>query len=142
YEPALDQILKDFHAEDKDSLGALSISIHTLGYSIGPWIVAPVSEIYGRIWLLRVAYLVFPLTFVGCGASRSIGALIAFRTIMGFAGIVFLLLGAAIVPDIMPEHRRGISLGTRLTGAGLVRPIMGDYIAERTTWRCIFWVCV
>jgi MFS family permease len=53
--------------------------LYTLGYCIGPLIVAPVSEIYGRIWLLRVAYLVFPLTLVGCGASRSIGAFIALR---------------------------------------------------------------
>jgi MFS family permease len=49
YEPGLDQILHDFHAQDKDSLGALSISIYTLGYCIGPLIVAPVSKIYGRI---------------------------------------------------------------------------------------------
>lgn len=120
YELGLDQILHDLKADHKDSLGALSISIYTLGYCIGPLIVAPLSEIYGRIWLLRVAYLVFPLTLVGCGASRSIGALIVFRAIMGFAGIVFLLLGAAIIPDIMPKERRGISLGTMLTGAGLV----------------------
>jgi MFS family permease len=121
YEPALEQILRDFHAEDKHSLGTLSISIYTLGYCIGPLIVAPVSEIYGRIWPLRVAYLVFPLTLVGCGASRNLGAFVTCRAIMGFAGIVFLLLGAAIVPDIMPKERRGISLGAILSGAGLVR---------------------
>jgi len=107
YEPGLDQTLHEFYAQDKDYLGALSISMYTLGYCIGPLIVAPISEIYGRIWLLRAAYLVFPLTLVGCGASRSIGAFIAFRAIMVFAGIVFLLLGAAIVPDIMPKERRG-----------------------------------
>lgn len=90
YEPGLDRILRDFHAQDKDSLGALSIWIYTLGYCTGSLIVAPVSEIYGRIWLLRVAYLVFTLTLVGCGASQCIGAFIAFRAIMGFAGIVFL----------------------------------------------------
>jgi MFS family permease len=107
----------------------LSISIYTLGYCIGPLIVAPVSEIYGRIWLLRLAYLLFPLTLVGCGASRSIGVFIAFRAIMGFAGIVFLLLGAAIVPDIMPKERRGISMGAMLTGAGLVRVLLLRRIA-------------
>jgi hypothetical protein len=53
YEPGLDQILHDFHAQDKDSLGALSISIYTLGYCIGHLIVAPVSKVYGRICLLR-----------------------------------------------------------------------------------------
>lgn len=132
YEPALDQILRDFHAQDKDSLGTLSISIYTLGYCIGPLIVAPISEIYGRIWLLRVAYVVFPLTLIGCGASRSIGAFIAFRAIMGFAGIVFLLLGAAIVPDIMPKEKRGLSLGTMLTGAGLVRV---PFLNSRRSWE-------
>lgn len=60
YEPGLHQILNDFHAQDKHSLGVLSISIYTLGYCISPLIVAPVSEIYGRVWPLRVAYLVFP----------------------------------------------------------------------------------
>lgn len=123
YEPGLDKMLHDFGAPNKDSMGALSISIYTLGYCIGPLIVAPISEIYGRIWLIRVAYIVFPLTLVGCGASRSIGAFIALRTIMGFRGIVFLLLGAAIVPDIMPKERRGISMGAMLAGAGLVRSL-------------------
>lgn len=111
------------NAEDKHSIGTLSISIYTLDYCIGPLIVAPVSEICSRIWPLRVAYLVFPLTLVGCGASQNLGAFVTCRAIMNFAGIIFLLLGAAIVPDIMPKDRREFALGVILSGAGLVRPL-------------------
>jgi MFS family permease len=119
FEPALDDVMSDLHAHNK-SLETLTISIYTLGYCIGPLIIAPISEIYGRLWPLRVAYVVFPVTLVVCASSHSLALFAVFRAIMGFAGIIFVLLGPAIVPDIIAKERRGLALSVMTTGASLV----------------------
>ncbi|OCL06356.1 MFS general substrate transporter [Glonium stellatum] len=136
-------MMQDFHSNNKD-LESLTISIYTLGYCIGPLIIAPISEVYGRIWLLRAAYVIFPLALAVCASSRSLALFIVFRAIMGFAGIIFVLLGPAVVPDIMAKERRGFALSVMSTGASLgptLGPIMGGFIVERTSWRWTLWSC-
>jgi predicted MFS family arabinose efflux permease len=119
FEPGLDQMMHDLHSDSK-SLAALTVSIYTLGYCIGPLIVAPISEIYGRLWLLRVAYVVFPMTLVVCASSHSLALFTVFRALMGFAGIIFVLLSPAIVPDLMAKEKRGLAMSVMTTGVSLV----------------------
>ncbi|KAF2686895.1 MFS general substrate transporter [Lentithecium fluviatile CBS 122367] len=104
FELGLEDVMHDLHAHSK-SLGALTISIYTPGYFIGPFIVAPVSEVYGRLWPLRVAYVMFAVTLVICASSQSLTLFAIFRAIMGFAGIIFVLLGPAIVPDVIVKEK-------------------------------------
>ncbi|KAF1978150.1 MFS general substrate transporter [Bimuria novae-zelandiae CBS 107.79] len=144
FEPGLDDVMRDLHAHSK-SLEALTISIYTLGYCIGPIIVAPISEVYGRLWPLRVAYVMFPVTSVICASSHGLVLFAIFRAIMGFAGIIFVLLGPAIVPDVMMKEKRGLAWSIMTTGAilgpTLGSPIMGGFIIERTSWRWTLWSC-
>ena len=119
YEPALPQMMEDFNSID-DNLASLSISVYVLGYCLGPLGIAPFSEIHGRLPMLRGAYIVFLVTLVLCGFSNHIEELICLRVVMGFAGVVFVLLGPAMVSDIIAEERRGLALSIMTMGLAIV----------------------
>ncbi|KAL8832092.1 MAG: hypothetical protein Q9191_000471 [Dirinaria sp. TL-2023a] len=124
------------------ALASFTVSIYVLGYVLGPLLVAPASEIFGRCYVLFPAYVTFMVALAVCGASENIVIFIVFRALMGFAGIAFVLLGPAIVADIMPFEKRGLSLSIMSAGpvvAPTLGPVMGGYIVENTTWRWTFW---
>lgn len=104
---------------NSDALASLTVSIYTIGYCLGPLIVAPVSEIYGRVWVLFPAYVIFITSLAVCGSSINLVIFVIFRAIMGFAGVGFVLIGPAVVADLIPVetracfecHGRGASFG-------------------------------
>ncbi|KAM3075818.1 hypothetical protein ACMFMG_007945 [Clarireedia jacksonii] len=146
FEPALPSVMADFHAGDGSSrdgsLAALTISIYVIGYCLGPLVVAPLSELYGHVIVLYPAYLLFMVALAVCGSSNNLPLFIIFRALMGFAAITFVLIGPAIVADLIPREKRGFALSIMSAGPVIgptIGPIMGGYIVEKTSWRWTFW---
>lgn len=119
FEPALPSIMAGFHSKN-DSVASLTVSIYTIGYCLGPLIIAPMSELYGHVTVLYPGYVGFMLALAVCGSSRSLLLFIVFRAIMGFAAITFVLLGPAIVADLIPRERRGFALSIMSAGPVVV----------------------
>lgn len=141
FEPALPALTSSLKSHSP-ALASFTVSAYTIGYVLGPLVVAPVSEIYGRIYVAFPAYLIFMLSLAVCGASESFALFIVFRVTMGFAGNGFLLLGPAVVADLMPVEKRGLALSIMAAGPVVgptLGPVMGGYIVENTTWRWTFW---
>jgi len=105
---------------NSNALASLTVSIYTIGYCLGPLIVAPVSEIYGRVWVLFPAYVIFITSLAVCGSSTNLVIFVIFRAIMGFAGVGFVLIGPAVVADLIPVERRGLALSVMAAGPVLV----------------------
>lgn len=93
-----------------DSLSAFTISIYLVGYCFGPLLIAPMSELYGRVVVLYPSFVIYIATLAICGSSRNIAVFIFFRALMGFAGISFLICGRAVIADIITPERRGLAL--------------------------------
>ena len=104
------------------SIASLLISIYVLGYIIGPLIIAPVSELYGRLPVIYTAYVVFLGSTAVCATSSNISTFIFFRAIMGFGGIAFLLMGPAIASDMIPQERHGLAMTVLSVGPMVVCP--------------------
>ena len=119
FEPALPSVMLDLHSSS-DALQSLTVSIYTIGYCLGPLVVAPVSELYGRVVVLHSAYAIFLVALAVCGSSMSLSLFIVFRAIMGFAGIAFVLLGPAVAADLIPKERRGFALSILSAGPVVV----------------------
>ena len=58
---------------------ALTLSIYLLSFSIGPFFVGPLSEMYGRTWVLHLSNILFTIFNLACIFAPNTGALIAFR---------------------------------------------------------------
>lgn len=115
--------MADLHSSS-GALASFTVSIYTIGYCIGPLIVGPVSEIYGRGWVLFPAYIVFLVSLAVCGSSRNLALFIVFRAVMGFAGVGFVLIGPAVVADLIPKENRGLALSVMSVGPVVVSTVL------------------
>ncbi|KAM0164074.1 hypothetical protein ACHAPG_000825 [Botrytis cinerea] len=107
--------MADFHSTN-GSIASLTISIYTIGYCLGPLLIAPISELYGHVTVLYPGYIGFMLALAVCGSSKSLPLFVVFRAIMGLAAITFVLMGPAIVADLIPREQRGLALSIMSTG--------------------------
>lgn len=141
FEPALPAIMADFHSTN-DSIASLTVSIYTIGYCLGPLVIAPISELYGHVTVLYPGYIGFMLALAVCGSSKSLPLFIVFRAIMGLAAITFVLMGPAIVADLIPREKRGFALSIMSAGPVVgptIGPVIGGYIVENISWRWTFY---
>ncbi|TGO30351.1 hypothetical protein BPAE_0006g00910 [Botrytis paeoniae] len=141
--------MADFHSTN-GSIASLTISIYTIGYCLGPLLIAPMSELYGHVTVLYPGCIGFMLALAVCGSSRSLHLFVVFRAIMGLAAITFVLMGPVIVADLIPREQRGLALSIMSTGPVVgptigrssflaQSPIIGGYIVENISWRWIFY---
>lgn len=124
------------------SCTAPSFSIWELGEIVSPLFWGPLSELYGRRWVLNIANLLFVAFLAGTALSPNIQTLIAFRFLSGLATACS-PIGPGIVKDLFEEEYRGRAMSV-MSLAGVVGPVIGpvigSYIGERAGWRWVFWL--
>ena len=139
--PGLHAIGRDLHIESELEL-ALVMSIFVAAYALGPLAWGPLSELYGRVIVLQCSNLVFLLFNLGCALARTEGQMIAFRFLGGLGGSAPLAIGGGLLSDLFTAEERGraISIYSLMPLLGpAIGPIAGGWIAERTSWRWVFY---
>ncbi|TQS33043.1 hypothetical protein Golomagni_06625, partial [Golovinomyces magnicellulatus] len=139
--PALDSIGHDLGI-GPGFMQALVMSIFLLGYAQGPFVLAPLSEIYGRVHVLQYANLIYLAFNTACGFAKTKNQLLAFRFLSGIGGSAPQALCNGVLADCWRKEERGKgqAIYGMLTFIGpTVAPIVGAYISMNTTWHWIFW---
>ncbi|KAH8592962.1 major facilitator superfamily domain-containing protein [Bisporella sp. PMI_857] len=124
-------------------LSSLSVSIFILGYAVGPLFLAPLSEIYGRRYVLTAANVFFCVWQIGCALAPSLNSLIVFRFLAGIGGSGCLTIGGGVIADCFHPDRRGLATSVYSVGplfGPVVGPICGGFIGQRIGWRWVFWL--
>lgn len=83
--PALDDISRDLNVPN-GFMQQLVMSIFLLGYAQGPFVLAPLSEIFGRAIVLQSANLMYLVFNLACGFAQTKQQLLAFRFLSGVGG--------------------------------------------------------
>lgn len=139
--PALNSIARELNITVEFEK-QLSLSIFVLAYAIGPLLLGPLSELYGRVIVLQLANLFYLFFNLGCGLSRTKVQLIVFRFLAGFGGSAPLAIGGGILSDLFTAEERGRAMSiyslAPLLGPA-IGPIAGAFISENTSWRWIFY---
>jgi len=104
--PGTLDILTDFNSTNI-TLGSFIVSIFLLGYTVGPLIIAPLSEMYGRIPLYHACNALFVVWSIACAFAPNLGALLAFRFFQGAVGVCPLTIGSGTISDLIPNEKRG-----------------------------------
>lgn len=139
--PGLEAIGRDLDITS-DLERALVLSIFVAAYALGPLLWGPLSELYGRVVVIQSSNAVFLLFNLGCGLARTEGQMIAFRFMAGLGGSAPLAIGGGLLSDLFAAEERGkaISVYSLMPLLGpAVGPIAGGWIAERTSWRWVFY---
>ncbi|KAK1673929.1 major facilitator superfamily domain-containing protein [Colletotrichum godetiae] len=142
FAPGIPLIMKIFH-DDSSITATFLLSIYVLGFALGPLLVAPISELYGRRYLYIFGNILFTVFTIGTALSNSIGMLLAFRLLMGLSGVVPLTIGSGSIADMMPPEKRGRAVPIWALGSLLgpcVGPVAGGYFIRAAGWRWVFWL--
>jgi MFS family permease len=83
--PALPVIADDFEIPE-GFMRQLVMTIFLLGYAQGPFVLAPLSEIYGRVTVLQYANLIYLVFNTACGFAQTKEQMLAFRFLSGIGG--------------------------------------------------------
>ncbi|KAJ6789286.1 hypothetical protein PWT90_02152 [Aphanocladium album] len=140
--PALEQIQSEFHVGSA-TLAAMPVSIFLLGYAVGPLVLSPLSEMYGRNMIMIGSNLFFCLWLIGCALAPSINTLIFFRFMCGVGGSACQTVGGAIISDLFQISERGKATTVWLMGPILgpsLAPVVGGFVAETIGWRWTNWI--
>ncbi|KJA21691.1 hypothetical protein HYPSUDRAFT_77725 [Hypholoma sublateritium FD-334 SS-4] len=139
--PASEQIAHQFGVQSTVII-AMTTSVFVLGYAFGPLLLGPLSEIYGRSRVLQCSNLFYLVWNLGCGFAQNKNQLIAFRFLAGLGGSAPLSIGGGVIGDVWHSEERGKAIAiyslAPLLGPA-IGPLCGSWIAERSTWRWVFW---
>ena len=139
--PATPQLLKEFHS-DNHLESTLLVSIWELGEVLGPLIIAPLSEVIGRLPVYHTANILFITFSCAAAKSSSIDMLIAFRFLNGLT-VASTTLNSCIVGDMFKQDERGRAMsvmGMTPFIAPVLGPIIGGFLSEAAGWRWTIWI--
>ncbi|TFK32753.1 major facilitator superfamily domain-containing protein [Crucibulum laeve] len=121
----------------------LSISLFVEGLGLGPLLIGPLSEVYGRnavYWMSYGLFFVFswPVAF-----APNIAVHLIFRFVTGFCGSAFLSVAGGSVSDLFSDHAvaNPMALYTISPFIGpVLGPLLSGFINQHLDWRWTYHV--
>nr|UOS85805.1 MFS transporter [Hypoxylon rubiginosum] len=144
FAPAIQQVMDDFGSSN-DVISSLIVSIYVLGWGLGPLVVAPLSEVHGRLAVYTASNVLYILFTAACALAPNLGSLVFFRLMAGTMGSTPLTIGGGTISDLVPIQQRGLALSLYMFGPVLgpsIGPLLGGFLTQALGWRWIFWVLV
>ncbi|KAI9513187.1 multidrug resistance protein 4 [Russula earlei] len=138
--PALPNIAEQFRIVSETEI-ALTLSIFLLSFAISPLFYAPLSEMYGRIWVLHINNMLFVMFNLGCAFAPSKAILLGFRFLCGWAGGAPIAIGGGVVGDVFAAEDRALAMAIYTLGpvvAPAIGPAIGGFMSETVGWRYLF----
>ncbi|TFK35007.1 major facilitator superfamily domain-containing protein, partial [Crucibulum laeve] len=121
----------------------LSISLFVEGLGLGPLLVGPLSEVYGRNAVYRMSYGLFFVFSWPVAFAPNIAVHLIFRFVTGFCGSAFLSVAGGSVSDLFSDHAvaNPMALYTISPFIGpVLGPLLSGFINQHLDWRWTYHV--
>ncbi|KAJ7118564.1 major facilitator superfamily domain-containing protein [Mycena crocata] len=138
--PGLPSVAEKYNITN-ETIVAMTLSIFLVSFALGPLFLAPLSEMYGRKWVLHIGNLVTIGFNIGCAFAPNTGALLAFRFLVGFSGSAPIACGGGVISDLFSERDRAAAMAIYSLGpliGPVVGPIAGGFVAEKIGIKYVF----
>ncbi|AJV57292.1 ABH_G0036370.mRNA.1.CDS.1 [Saccharomyces cerevisiae] len=138
---AVPQICEIYHVIEVVAI--LGITLFVLGFAASPVIYAPLSELYGRKGVLVLSAFGFALFQFAVATAENLQTIFICRFFGGFIGAAPMAVVPAAFADMFDTNVRGKAIALFSLGVfvgPILSPVMGSYIAQRTTWRWLEYV--
>ncbi|EST05577.1 Major facilitator superfamily [Kalmanozyma brasiliensis GHG001] len=120
----------------------LGLSLFVIGLGIGPMLLGPLSEFYGRRPVYIVSYTAFTLLGLPVSFANNLAVFLIFRFLTGFCGSAFLSVAGGSVSDIFLASDIFVPMSIYTNGPFLgpvFGPLLSGFINQHTNWRWTFW---
>ena len=139
YTPSLPELDTVFGTTDRAV--KLTMSVNFIGYALGPLLVGPLADHFGRRRVLAIGMALFAVLSALCSVAPDIGTLIVLRGFQGACGSVASVLCVVLIRDLFrgPEAVKVLSLyGASIGIAPAVGPLLGGFIHVWVGWWANF----
>lgn len=119
FAPGAGQLATEFHITDS-TVAAMTVSLYVLGFALGPLLLAPLSELFGRLVVYHLCNIIYVPFTLGCAFSTNTAMFLAFRFICGSAASGPMSIGGGTIADVTPPEKRGAAMALFTIG-----PILG-----------------
>jgi len=116
-------------------------------YAVAEAITVPLTgwlaRRFGEVRLFTACVIGFVICSILCGLSGSLGMLVLFRILQGFAGGPLIPLSSTLLMSIFPKEKANTGLaiwGMTTVVAPIFGPILGGYISDNYHWGWIFYI--
>ncbi|GFF48771.1 uncharacterized transporter C794.04c [Aspergillus lentulus] len=134
-------IAEEFHVSSE--VTTLCLSLYVLGFAIGPVLLAPLSEYFGRQPVYVVSWSLLFIFQLPLALAPNIGTIIVCRFLAGCAGGAPLTNTGGSISDLWERNSSGGPMavyGLSSTFGPPTALVMSGYIGLNAGWRWIFWV--
>jgi hypothetical protein len=115
FAPSIHIVMQDLNITDS-TIGALQVSIFLFALAIGPLVLAPLSEKYGRPGIVHFGNFVFVAFSIGGGFTQTATQFSVCRFIAGFGGSAAISVVGGFVVDIWDLAARPKASGLVMLG--------------------------
>ncbi|KAM0547566.1 hypothetical protein ACHAPJ_010310 [Fusarium lateritium] len=135
---------KDFAIQDKTTL-TLGVSTYLFGLSIGPLVLAPLSEMYGRRPVYIVSLFSFAILLIPSAVAPNLATILITRFMAAFMGSVVMSSAPGTLNELADEETKTMYFSVWILGAvngPVVGPVFAGIIFQYAGWRWIHWFLV
>ena len=139
----LPTILQDLHGSIVD--GVWIIAGYRLMITILLIMVGRLADLYGRVKLYNLGFIIFTIGSLFCALSRTGEQLVIFRFLQGAGAALLMANSIAIITDAFPKGELGLALGTSIMSANLgaiAGYTLSGVMITFFGWRSIFLINV
>jgi MFS family permease len=115
------------------------ITSYNLVVAVVALLLVPAARRLDARRLAQTGLALFTIASVGCAASWSLVALIAFRCLQGFGAALLLAASLALLAGLLGSREQGAALWTTVATLGAaLGPALGGALTQLFEWRAIF----
>lgn len=140
FSSASESIAKEFRVSSE--VTTLGLSLYILGFAIGPMLLAPLSEHFGRRPVYVCSWFICFIFQLPIALAPNIGTILVCRLIAGFGGSAPLTNTGGTISDLFKRNESGGIMavyGLSSTFGPFGTLVILSYISQNCGWRALFW---
>lgn len=124
-------------------VSTLGLSTFVLGISLGPMLLSPLSELYGRRPIYLVSWSLYIIFLIPQLIAKNIATTLVFRFLDGLLGSTFLAVSGGTIRDLFASKEIGAPMAVFAVSPFIgpsLGPLVGGFINYYTDWRWTYYV--